>query len=320
MLISFCAVVAGLAALVYSADRFIVGAAAIAQWLGVPALIIGLTVVGIGTSLPEIVVAIIASLQGKAALAIGNAIGSNITNIALVLGASAIFVPMQVHTALVRREMPVLLAISVLALLLAWDGQYSAADGIILLTGLAAILGALAWLAQNASDSDPLAAEVQIETDPQITRGAAMGWLALGLILLPLSSQTLVWGASNIALALGVSELVIGLTIVAVGTSLPELATALSALKKGEHDLVLGNVIGSNLFNILAVLSLPALLAPGYVPSGLLERDLPMMLTLTVVLYLMCWGSKPKISRVQGGLLLAAFVGYEAVLYASRFQ
>lgn len=320
MLLSLCAVVVGLAALVYSADRFILGAAAIAQWLGVPALIIGLTVVGVGTSLPEVVVSIIASLQNKAGLAIGNAIGSNITNIALVLGACALLAPMQVHTALVRREMPVLLAISALALVLAWDGQYSVTDGVVLLAGLAAILGALAWLARNAPDSDPLAAEVQIETEPQIARGAALGWLLLGLVLLPVSSQTLVWGASNIALSLGVSELVIGLTIVAVGTSLPELATALSALKKGEHDLVLGNVVGSNLFNILAVLSFPALLAPGLVPAGLLERDLPVMLALTGILFLMCWGKAPKISRVQGGLLLAVFIGYEALLYASRFQ
>ncbi len=320
MLLSFCAVLVGLGALVYSADRFIVGAAATAKRLGVPPLLVGLTVVGIGTSLPEIVVAIIASLQDKAGLAIGNAIGSNITNIALVLGFCALLAPLTVHAALVRREMPVLLVVSLLAFALAWDGQHSVSDGVILLIGLAAVLGGLAWMAQQQSGADPLTAEIQADTGPDISPGAALAWLLLGMLLLPISSQILVWGASNIALELGVSDLVIGLTIVAVGTSLPELATALSALKKGEHDLVLGNVVGSNLFNILAVLSFPALLAPGFVPDGLLSRDLPLMLALTGVLYLICWGPRPRISRVHGGLFLAIFVGYEALLYASRFQ
>ena len=317
MLLSFCAVVGGLVALVYAADRFIIGAAALAKLLGVPALIIGLTVVGIGTSLPEIVVAIIASIQDKASLAIGNAIGSNITNIALVLGLSAMVAPLAVNTALVRRELPALIAVSLLALILAWDGQFSVADGIILLIGLAATLGAIAYFAKNSPDSDPITAEIEAD---DVSHSAAMGWLLVGLVLLPLSSQSLVWGASNIATALGVSDLVIGLTIVAIGTSLPELATALSAIKKGEHDLVLGNIVGSNLFNILAVLAFPALLAPGFIPDGLLVRDLPLMLALTGVLYFMCWGRTPRISRFQGAMLFAVFLGYEALLYASRFQ
>jgi len=320
MLLSFCAVVGGLVALVYAADRFIIGAAALAKLLGVPALIIGLTVVGIGTSLPEIVVAIIASIQDKASLAIGNAIGSNITNIALVLGLSAMVAPLAVNTALVRRELPALIAVSLLALILAWDGQFSVADGIILLIGLAATLGAIAYFAKNSPDSDPITAEIEADVGENVSHSAAMGWLLVGLVLLPLSSQSLVWGASNIATALGVSDLVIGLTIVAIGTSLPELATALSAIKKGEHDLVLGNIVGSNLFNILAVLAFPALLAPGFIPDGLLVRDLPLMLALTGVLYFMCWGRTPRISRFQGAMLFAVFLGYEALLYASRFQ
>lgn len=320
MLLSFCAVILGLAALIYAADRFILGAAALAKRLGVPALLVGLTVVGIGTSLPEMVVAIIASAQDKAGLAIGNAIGSNITNIALVLGLCALCAPLAVHATLVRRELPALLVISVLAYALAWDGQYSVLDGIILLAGLALVLVGLAYLARAQSNSDPLAAELEADEGSQISSAAALGWLLLGLIALPISSQMLVWGASNIALALGVSDLVIGLTVVAIGTSLPELATGLAALKKGEHDLVLGNVVGSNIFNILAVLSFPALLAPGFVPDGLLIRDLPLMLALTGVLFFMCWGTAPRIKRVHGALLLAVFVGYEVLLYALRFQ
>lgn len=318
MLLSLCAVVFGLIALVFGADRFIAGAAAAARHFGVPALLIGLTVVGVGTSLPEIVVSVIASLQGKAALAIGNAVGSNITNIALVLGVCALIAPLTVHATLVRREMPVLMAVSVLAFLLALDGQFSVTDGLILLAGLAALLAALVFLARD--EADPIAAELHTETAPQMPLKVALGWVLVGLVLLPASSQLLVWGASNIAIAFGISELVVGLTVVAVGTSLPELATALVAVRKGEHDLVLGNIIGSNLFNILAVLAIPALLAPGIVPAGLLGRDLPIMLALTALLYFVCWGRTPRITRGYGAVLLAAFIAYEGLLYLSRFQ
>lgn len=318
MALNLCAVIFGLVALVYGADRFIAGAAAAARRLGVPALLVGLTVVGIGTSLPEIVVAIIASLQGKAALAIGNAVGSNITNIALVLGLCAMLTPLTVHKTLVRREMPAVMAVSVLALVLALDGQFSVVDGLILLAGLAAVLIALVFSAQDKSD--PIAAELRIDEPAQMPLRTALAWVALGMVLLPVSSQALVWGASNIAVALGVSELVVGLTVVAIGTSLPELATALVAVKKGEHDLVLGNIIGSNLFNILAVLSVPALLAPGFIPPGLLVRDLPIMLGLTALLYFACWGRAPRITRTYGGVFLAIFIAYEGLLFLSRFQ
>ena len=320
MLASLIAVVVGLAALVFSADRFIVGAAATARRLGVPALIVGLSVVGIGTSLPEIVVAIIAAIQNKAALAIGNAVGSNITNIALVLGAGAVAAPLTVHAGLVRRELPVLLVVSLLAFGLAWDGQYSLVDGLLLLAGLAAVLIGLYRLATSTADSDPLTAEIQADAEPDLALAPALGWLVLGLVLLPISSQMLVWGASNIALALGVSDLVIGLTVVAIGTSLPELATVFAAVRKREHDLVLGNIVGSNLFNILAVLAMPALFAPGFIPTGLLSRDLPLMLALTFALFALCWRPQARIGRGHGLMLLAVFVGYELLLYLSRFQ
>lgn len=318
MLLSVCAVVLGLITLVFGADRFIAGAAATARHFGVPTLLIGLTVVGIGTSLPEIVISIIASVQGKAALAIGNAVGSNITNIALVLGLCAAITPLTVNVALVRRELPALMAVSILALVLALDGRYSLIDGLILLAGLAALLAALVFVARNKAD--PIAAELHTESAAQTSLHTALGWLFVGLILLPISSQALVWGASNIAVAFGISELVVGLTVVAVGTSLPELASSLVAIKKGEHDLALGNIIGSNVFNILAVLAIPALLAPGTVPAGLLGRDLPIMLALTALLYFVCWGRTPRITRGHGAVLLAAFIAYEGLLYLSRFQ
>lgn len=322
MLWSLAAVAGGLVLLVYSADRFILGAAAAARALGVPALLIGLTVVGIGTSLPEVVVSIVASLQGKAGLAIGNAVGSNITNILLVLGVTAVAMPLAVPRGLARRELPMLLAVTGGAWALAADGQLSALDGGLLLLGLAGALVFLARLARGGDDlaDDPLAAEIAAATDVELAPAAAAAWLVLGLVLLPISSQLLVWGASNIAHALGVSELVIGLTVVAVGTSLPELATSLAAVRRRAHELVLGNIVGSNLFNLLAVLPAPALLAPGVLPAGALARDLPLMAVATIVLFLLCFRRDGVIGRGYGLLLLAAFVGYEAVLYMSRFQ
>lgn len=322
MLWSIAAVAGGLALLVYSADRFIAGAAAAARALGVPALLIGLTVVGIGTSLPEIAVSIVASIEGKAGLAIGNAVGSNSTNVLLVLGATAVAMPLAVPRGLPRRELPVLLIVTGAAWLMAMDGQLSAWDGVLLLLGLAAVLVFLARLARGHGDvsDDPLAAEVAEVTAVEMGPRVAAAWLLLGLVLLPASSQMLVWGASNIAESLGVSELVIGLTVVAIGTSLPELATSLAAIRRRAHELVLGNIVGSNLFNLLAVLPAPALLAPGILPHGALGRDFPVMAAATVVLFLLCFRRHGVVGRGAGLLLLTAFVGYEALLYFSRFQ
>lgn len=322
MLLNIAAVAGGLALLVFSADRFILGAAAAARSLGVPALLIGLTVVGVGTSLPEIVVSIVASLEDKAGLAIGNAVGSNITNVLLVLGATALAMPLAVPHGLARRELPVLLLVTGAAWLMALDGQLSALDGVLLLAGLAGVLVLLARLVRGDGDAadDPLAAEISEATDVEISLRAAVAWLILGLALVPISSQLLVWGASNIAEALGVSELVIGLTVVAIGTSLPELATSLAAVRRRAHELVLGNIVGSNLFNLLAVLPAPALLAPGILPNGALGRDFPVMAAATVALFLLCFRRHGTVGRGAGLLLLTAFVAYETLLYFSRFQ
>ncbi|MAA75859.1 MAG: calcium/sodium antiporter [Salinisphaeraceae bacterium] len=314
MLLSLASVVAGLVLLVFSADRFVVGAAAIARHFGVPTLLVGLTLVGIGTSLPEMVVAIVAALQGKADLAIGNVVGSNIANISLVLGCAAVLAPVAVGQGLMRRELPLLVLVSVGILLMALDGQLSVLDGVLMLAGLAGVLFIIARAALRGED-DPVTAELEIPEGIGL-KGA---WISLliGLVLLPVSSQMLVWGASNIAYALGVSELVVGLTIVAVGTSLPELATAIAAVAKREHDLVLGNVVGSNLFNLLAVLPVPALLAPGWVSRDLLLRDLPVMLGLTLALVALCALPARHVGRLAGAALLVVFVIYEGALYVT---
>lgn len=318
MLVDLAAVAIGLAVLVFSADRFITGAGTTARSLGVPPLIVGLTVIGFGTSAPELAVSVIAAFEGQAGIAIGNVIGSNIANITLVLGTAAALAPLTVHAALVRRELPVVIAVSALVYLLALDHSFSAFDGLVLLAVLAALLFWLSRFARTGGD-DPLAAE--LETGPEhMPLPRALGWVAAGLVMLPASSQALVWGAGNIAAALGVSELVIGLSVVAVGTSLPELATAVAALRRNEHDLVLGNVVGSNLFNLLAVLPMPALLAAGRVPDGALWRDLPIMLGVIVLVAVLRLDRRARISRPEGILLLSLFAAYAVLLYHTRFQ
>lgn len=319
MLADFLAVAGGLAVLALSADRFINAAATTARLLGVPPLLVGLTVVGFGTSAPEMVVSVIASIQGREGIAIGNVIGSNVANMTLVLGSAAVITPLVVQPMLVRREMPLVIGISVLTVGLALDNQLSAIDGIILLIGLAGFLGFLVMLGRRG-ESDPLAPDLASDPAESMSPRAAVLWLLLGLALLPASSQALVWGAGNIAAAIGVSELVIGLTVVAVGTSLPELATAISAVRQKQPDLVIGNVLGSNLFNILAVLPFPALLAPGFIPAGALVRDMPAMLAAILAVYLLSRFGANRIGRGGGLLLLAGFVGYGVLLFMQRFQ
>jgi cation:H+ antiporter len=318
MLLPLIVVILSLALLSWSADRFVYGAAGLARALGVSPLLIGLTVVAFGTSAPEILVSLIASLQGSPALAVGNAIGSNIANIALVLGASALVAPLMVSSRILRRELPILMAVVVLGLLLILDGRLGWWDGVILLGGLALLIG---WLVREGlrapDEGNGLAAEIEEELPPPMPLFRAVLWLGLGLLLLLGSSRALVWGAVEIATGLGVSELVIGLTIVAVGTSLPELATSLVAALKGENDLAIGNVIGSNLFNLLAVLGLPAVLAPSVLDPAVLFRDYPVMIGLTLLLFLMAWPRRRatgRVRRAEGALLLLLFAGYLALL------
>ncbi len=323
MLIDLLTCVVGLILLGWSADRFIEGAAAIARQLGVSPMLIGLTVIGIGTSAPEVVVSVIASLQDKPAIAVGNALGSNIANMGLVLGLTALIAPLAVTSITLRRELPLVLAVSALALLLCWDGQLQQLDGMILLGVFVATFLWMIRLGRRADASDPLVLEIEQESaGAEISRGRALLLIALGLVLLPLSSQLLVHGATNIATHFGVSELVIGLTIVAIGTSLPELAAALAGARRGEPDLVLGNVLGSNLFNLLLVLAVPGVIAAPALEAAVLSRDLPMMIGLTVAVLLLArgWSRPAGISRLDGAILLSGFAGYQLILAYSVFS
>ncbi len=311
------AVLAGFTLLVWGAERFVMGAAATARGLGVSPLLIGLTIVGFGTSAPEILVSVMASMNNNPGLAVGNAIGSNITNVALILGATAVLVPLSVHSGTVRRELPILLGTTAGAWLLLSDGWLGFADGMILLGGLAVMLAWVIWLGLHSREKDPMAAEYEAEIPTDMPLRRSLFWLVFGIVVLVGSSRLLVWGAVGIAEAFGVSDLVIGLTIVALGTSLPELAASIASALKNEPDIAIGNVIGSNMFNLLAVLGIPGLLSPDAIDPEVLYRDMPVMVGLTVALLVMAWGlrGEGRINRLEGGVLLACYIGYQSLLY-----
>ncbi len=316
ILLSVMAIIIGFGLLVWGAERFVHGAAAIARNFGVPPLIIGLTVVGIGTSAPEILISMVAAYEGNPALAVGNALGSNITNIALVLGITALVMPLTVKSKTLRREYPVMFIVMLLALVLVMDGHLGQIDGLILISGLFVMLY---WMIQTAKKQkrDPMEKEFEQEI-PKISTQKAFLWFAIGLILLIISSRGLVWGSVNIAKAAGISDLVIGLTIVAIGTSLPELAASIVSALKKEHDIAIGNIIGSNMFNMLVVFGIPGLMSPHFVDSAILDRDFPFMIGLSIALFIMAYGFKNKhgrINRFEGSLLLGGYVTYMVVLY-----
>ena len=321
MWMELLAIAGGFVLLTWSADRFVVGASALAYNLNVSPLIIGLTIVSLGTSAPEILVSAVASLQGNGGLAIGNALGSNIINIALILGVTALIVPLKVHSSIVRREMPVLIGVMLLGLVLLFDGSLGQFDGIVLLSGMALML---LWMThigiKEKSSHDPISEEFADEVPTNLSMSRAGFWIVVGGLCLLGSSKLLVWGAVAIAHTMGVSDLVIGLTIVAMGTSLPELAASVMSALKNEHDIAIGNVIGSNIFNLLAVLGLPGLINPGPFDAIVLTRDYPVMLGLTVLFFIMAYGFRGpgRINRFEGALLVLAFVGYQTLLYFSE--
>lgn len=316
MLIDCTAIIAGFILLIWSADRFIIGAAATARNFDVPPLIIGLTIVGFGTSAPEMMVAGFASYDGSPAMAIGNALGSNIANITLVLGVAALISPLDVHSRIVKKELPILLFASLMALALLRDGTLSRLDGFILLSLLCLLMWWITRQGIRNQTRDALIDEYIEELPDIMPTSHALFWLLAGLVLLTISSKILVWGAVNVATELGVSELVIGLTIIAIGTSLPELAASITGALKNEHDIAIGNVIGSNLFNTLGVLAIPGLIAPSTLVEGILERDMPVVLILSIMLFVMAYGfrAEGRINRLEGGLLLSAFIAYQLLL------
>ncbi len=316
--LNLAAIVIGFALLIWGAERFITGAAAIARQLGVSPLLIGLTIVGLGTSAPEILVSVMAVWQGNAGMAIGNAIGSNIANIGLILGVTAIVVPLTVRSRVLRREYPIMLGVTLLAAALMMDRSLDRVDGLILFGSFVLVMGMLARFAlQDREGSDILAVEFDEELTAEGGMGKATGLFFIGLITLLLGSRALVWGAVNIATALGVSDLVIGLTIVAIGTSLPELAASITSALKGEHEIAIGNVIGSNIFNLLTVLPVPALFAPGLFDGQAFVRDVPVMLGLTVAVLIFGYhrSDQGQINRWEGFMLLGCFIAYQLLLY-----
>lgn len=317
MMLYSLALLAGFVLLAWSADRFVDGAASLARILGISPMVIGMTIVSLGTSSPEIVVAVIAAGNGSPQLAIGNALGSNIANIGLVVGVTAMIMPLAVQSQTIRREFPVLLLVMFLALGLMLDGELGRVDGVVLLAGLLVLFGWLILtgrrerpdiLQQEFSEAIPL---------PGSTRQSFI-WLLTGLVVLLLASRLVVWGAENIAQAFGVSDLLIGLTIVAIGTSLPELMASIAGALKREPDIAIGNVLGSNMVNILGVLCMPALIAPGPFDAVALQRDMPIMFGLTLMLMLMAFGRRGqgRINRIDGFVLLVCFCAYLWLLYA----
>ncbi|MCP8900183.1 calcium/sodium antiporter [Gilvimarinus xylanilyticus] len=310
-------VIIGFVGLIWSADRFVGGSAAMARSFGISKLIIGLTIVAFGTSAPEVIVSINAGIRGAGDLAVGNALGSNLANIGLVLGVTALIAALPIQQHLLKTEVPVLLLVTAMAGWFLFDAHLTRPEGLILLFTLPCAMGVIIWSKRHHPE------EVEDEI-PDMTRGRAFFWFAVGLVLLIVSSDLLVRGASELALAFGVSPLIIGLTVVAVGTSLPELAASVASALKGHHDIAIGNVIGSNLFNILAVMAIPELIQPLTMEASVFGRDYLAMAGLTALLaaalYLSAIVHKnrggARLGKITGLLLLALYAGYYILLLA----
>lgn len=322
MLLASIAILAGLALLIWSADRFIEGASASARYLGMSPLLIGMVIIGFGTSAPEMVVSALAASAGNPGLALGNAYGSNIANIALILGTTALIAPITVYSGVLRRELPLLAGATLLAGWQLYDNEVSRLDAIVLLVVFFLVMG---WTIRQGlkGDEDVLGREVESELESkEMSLRTALVWLLIGLLVLVLSSRLLVWGAVEVAQSLGVSDLVIGLTIVAIGTSLPELASSLAAIRKNEHDMALGNIVGSNLFNTLAVVGIAGAIHPMTVDPEVFHRDVMLTGALTLSLFVMGYAFRQRggrINRVEGGLLVLVFVGYTTYLLTTAF-
>lgn len=317
MLVWIGTIVGGLVLLVWGADRFVRGASGLARNLGVSPMVIGLTVIGVGTSAPEMLISTMAALNGSGGIAIGNAVGSNIANIGLVIGSCAVVVPIAVRSPTLRREFPMMFAAGALAWYLLGDGVLDRTDGVALLAGFVVIFLIMALTALRVLPTDPIGGEFENSIPAGMATGTALVWVMVGLAVLLISARMVVWGAASIALAMDVSELLVGLTVVAVGTSLPELAASLASVLKNEPDLAVGNVLGSNMFNMLPVLGLPGVISPTEVESVAISRDFPVMAVFAVALFLMAFGFRGpgRINRVEGAVLLSAYLAYQGYLY-----
>ena len=317
MLLATALLIIGLLLVVYGADRLVFAASILCRSFGVPPLLIGLTVVSIGTSLPELIVASSAALHGQLNLAVGTALGSNITNILLILGLAALLHPFTVNSDILRRELPLMLVASAVIGWLIFDNQLSRIDGVILIAVAVAYLLFTIKIAHLAGQegADKLTREQLSELPREGNRPVAFLWLAVALIIMPMATRMVIDNASVLAHYFGVSELVIGLTIISVGTSLPELATTIAGARKGEDDIAIGNIIGSNIFNIVLVLGIPALIAPGEIDPLAFARDYWVMLIVSAIFAVLCWRKPRSIGKTAGALLTCGFFVWIVVLW-----
>lgn len=316
MTLPILATIFGIFLLLYSADIFVDGASDTAKYFNIPSLLIGIVIIGFGTSMPELVVSFISGIEKTPGIAIGNAYGSNIANIALILGTTALISPVIVNKSILKKELPILTFVTLVSLFLILDKNISRVDSIILLF---LFLGFMSYLifdglkaSKNIKENESLKKEKE-----NISILKAILFVLIGLVLLVVSSKILVWGAVKIAASLGVSELVIGLTVVAVGTSLPELASSIVSARKNEHDLTFGNIIGSNIFNTLACVGIAGSIMPFSISKDIIFRDMGVLIFLTLILFLMGYNFKNKqgkISRFEGAFLLACYIAYTSIL------
>lgn len=314
MLGNIVEIIAGLLLLIWGADRFVHGAAATARNLGVAPLLIGLTIVAFATSAPEVLVSIVAAFRGQTDLAVGNAIGSNIANIGLVLGGVALLRPIQMTSATLRREMPALLAVSLLTVAMFLDSYLSRVDGLVLLTGQLIVMVWLTRLGFRSSENDPMSVDYAAEIPRDLSMRTAVVWLVVGLATLLVGAELMVDSAIAIARSMGVSELVVGILLVSLATSLPEFAVSLVSALKGEYGLALGNIVGSNIFNSLSVIGIAAIIHPTTLPPSVLSLHIFVLVAFTLALFVMTYDyeGKGKISRLEGAVLLLLFLAYDA--------
>ncbi|EJG1659513.1 calcium/sodium antiporter [Vibrio parahaemolyticus] len=318
MLEAVALLIVGLVLLVWSADKLVFGSAAIARNVGISPLVIGMTILAMGSSAPEMMVSATAAWDGKTDTAVGNVLGSNIANIALILGITALIKPLSISSAVIRRELPLMIAVTVLAGILLWNSHLGFYEGVLLFVLFGAFLFAMLQISRKEQKSGDAFLEDQESEIPQgVSNPKAIMWVVIGLILLPLAASLLVDNAVIIAKHFGMSDLVIGLTIIAIGTSLPELAASLAGVLKGEDDMAVGNIIGSNVFNILAVMGLPGIINPSTLSEYAMGRDFWVMLGVSLLLVAMCLGKSRSINRLEGVILFTCFLGYQVYLFAN---
>ncbi|MCC4785528.1 calcium/sodium antiporter [Vibrio lentus] len=315
MLEAIAFLIIGLGFLVWSADKLVYGAAALARNFGISPLVIGMTILAMGSSAPEMMVSATAALDGKTDTAVGNVLGSNIANIALILGITALIKPLSISSGVIRRELPLMIGVTLLAGALLWDNHLGFYEGVLLFVLFAAFLFAMLQISRSEKkNGDAFLEEQESEVPEGVSNPKAAMWVVVGLIVLPLAANMLVDNAVVIAKFFGMSDLVIGLTIIAVGTSLPELAASLAGVMKGEDDMAVGNIIGSNVFNILAVMGIPGILNPSILSEFAMGRDFWVMLGVSLLLVVMALGKSRSVNRIEGGVLIVTFVAYQSYL------